>query len=124
MKGATTEPLVSTINPPKMVISTSTGTSQNFFRASMNAAMSFRNDIITSERLFERLRGRSALAARDPVALPATPQPHRIDAEGAHHQAGRHNRDDIHAAEKNRIGDLVQQKAKLRPRAVGRLQHV
>ena len=41
MNGATTEPLVSTIKPPKIVISTSTGRSQNFFRAIMNAGQPF-----------------------------------------------------------------------------------
>src|SRR6478609_5107840 len=106
MNGATTEPLVSTIKPPKMVISTSTGRSQNFFRASMNAAMSFRNDIVPSEWLFQRLRGRTALAARNPVTVSARPpQPHGIDAERAHHQAGRHDRDHVHSAKKDRIGD-------------------
>src|SRR5689334_19698926 len=110
MNGATTEPLVSTIRPPKMVISTSTGRSQNFFRASMNAAMSFKNDIVPSERLLQRLRGRAAFAARNPIARAAwAPQSHGIDAECAHHQAGRHDRDHVHAAEKDRIGDLVQQ---------------
>src|SRR5436305_15202683 len=100
MNGATTEPLVKTISPPKMVISTSAGRSQNFFRASMNATMSFRNDITTSEGLFQRLRGRPAFSTRNPVGVPAfAPQPHRIDAERAHHQSGRHDRDQVHAAE-------------------------
>src|SRR6266513_1318467 len=99
MNGATTEPLVSTIRPPKMVISTSAGRSQNFFRASINAAMSFRNDIQTSKRLFERLRGRSCFAASDPVCVLAfTPEPHRIDPERPHYQPGRHDRDQIHPA--------------------------
>src|SRR4051812_25849157 len=110
MNGATTEPLVSTIRPPKIVISTSTGSSQNFFRAIMNAAMSLRNDIIPSERFLQRLCGRAALVACDPVRLSAwSPPTHRVDPERAHHQAGRHDRDHIHPAEKNRIGDLVQQ---------------
>src|SRR6476469_7427693 len=120
MNGATTEPLVSTIRPPKMVISTSTGTSQNFLRASMNAAMSLTNDIIPSERLFQRLRGRAAAAAGDPVTASTRPaQPHRIDAERAHHQTGRHDRNRIHAAEKDRIGHLVQQQTELCPAAIG-----
>src|SRR5690349_21662071 len=101
MKGATTEPLVSTIRPPKMVISTKTGRSQNFFRAIMNAAMSFRNDIIPSEWLFQRLRGRAPLVAHDPIGLaPRPPQAHGIDPERPHHQAGRDNRHDVHAAKK------------------------
>src|SRR3954463_14364397 len=103
MNGATTEPLVSTIRPPKIVISTSTGRSQNFFRAIMNAAMSLRNDIIPSERLFQRLRGRAGLIARNPVGVPPWPPlPHRIDTERTHHQSGGHDRDDVHAAEKDR----------------------
>src|SRR3954470_22995658 len=107
MNGATTEPFVSTIRPPKMVIKTSAGRSQNFFRASMNAAISFRNDIIPSKRLFQRLRGGTALTARDPVRVSARPpQAHGIDAEHAHHQSGGDDRDRIHATEKDRIGDL------------------
>src|SRR6185369_6056482 len=125
MNGATTEPLVNTISPPKIVISTSAGSSQNFLRASMNAAMSLRNDIETSKRLFQRLRSRSALVARDPVAVAArAPQSHRIDPERAHHQSGRHDRNRVHAAEKDRIGDLVQQQSELHPTAIGRFQHV
>src|SRR5215213_6198605 len=105
MNGATTEHLVSTIRPPKIVISTSAGTSQNFFRASMNASRSFTNDIAPSKRLLERLRGRSGFTARDPVGVLARPpHPHRIDAEGAHQQPGWNDRDEIHAAEKDRIG--------------------
>src|SRR5947199_8368191 len=110
MNGATTEPLVSTIRPPKIVISRSTGSSQNFFRAIMNAAMSLRNDIIPSERLLQRLGGRAALVARNPVCLSPRPSlPHRIDTERPHHQARRHDRDHVHTAEEDRIGDLVQQ---------------
>src|ERR1043165_6031911 len=125
MKGATTEPFVRTIRPPKMVISTNTGTSQNFFRAIMNAAMSFRNDIIPSERPLQRLRSRAALLARYPVRVPARPSPsHGINAEGAHHQASRHDRDRIHPAEKDRIGDLVQQQAQLHPAAMRAFKHV
>src|SRR5688572_30386146 len=123
MNGATTEPLVSTIRPPKIVISTSAGTSQNFFRASMNAAISFKNDIIPSERLFQRLRARAPLAARNPEGLsPRTPQSHRVDPEQAHHQAGRHDRDRIHPTEKDWIGDLVQQQPKLHPAAMSACQ--
>src|SRR5882757_2847126 len=110
MNGATTEPLVSTISPPKITISTSTGSSQNFFRASMNAAMSFRNDITPSKRLLERLGGRSALLARDPVSpVRLAAHPHRVDAEQAHRKAGRDDRPHIHGAKEDRIGDLVQQ---------------
>src|SRR5947208_11641442 len=105
MNGATTEPLVSTIRPPKIVIRTSTGRSQNFFRAIMNAAMSLRNDIIPSERLLQRLCARTALVACNPVCVSAwAPPAHRIDAERAHHQSSRHDRDHVHATQKDRIG--------------------
>src|SRR3954470_5027774 len=125
MNGATTEPLVSTIRPPKIVISTSTGRSQNFFRAIMNAAMSLRNDIIPSERLLQRLGGRAALVAYNPVCVPAWPPlAHRIDAERSHHQTRRHDRDHVHATQKDRIGDLVQQQAELHPATVCAFQHV
>src|SRR3954465_12825355 len=101
MNGATTEPLVSTMRPPKIVISTSTGSSQNFFRAIMNAAMSFRNDIIPSERLLQRLGSRAGLVACNPVCISARPSlSHRIDTERAHHQASRHDRDHVHATQK------------------------
>src|SRR4051812_45259594 len=100
MNGATTEPLVSTISPPKIVVSTSAGMSQNFFRASMNAAMSFRNDIEPSERLFERLRGRAAFIARNPIGVSTwAPHAQRVHPEDAHHQAGWHNGDHIHPPE-------------------------
>src|SRR4051794_25292594 len=125
MNGATTEPLVSTIRPPKIVISTSTGRSQNFFRAIMNAAMSLRNDIIPSERLLQRLGGRAAPVACNPVCVSARPSlSHRINTERAHHQASRQDRDHVHSAEKDRIGDLVEKQAKLHPATVGEFQRV
>src|SRR5882672_10821553 len=110
MNGATTEPLVSTISPPKITISTSTGSSQNFFRATMNAAMSLRNDITTSKRLLERLGRRSGLLARDPIgAVRLAAHSHRVDAEQPHREAGRDDGTNIHGAQKERTGDLVQQ---------------
>src|SRR4051812_1879311 len=116
MNGATTEHLATTISPPKIVISTSAGTSQTFFRASMNASISLRKDIEPSERFFERLRGRSSLAARDPVAFPARPaHSHRIDPERAHQQTSRHDGNHVHAAKEDRIGNLVQHQPELVP---------
>src|ERR1700738_4736053 len=125
MNGATTEPLVSTISPPKMTISTSTGSSQNFFRASMKAAMSFRNDIGTSKRLLERFTRRRGLGARDPIrAVRLAAHPHRVDAEQPHREAGRDDRADVHEPEEDRIGDLVQQQAELAPCAIDAFQDV
>src|ERR1041384_7898367 len=125
MNGATTDPLVSTIRPPKIGISTSAGTSQNFLRASMNAAISFRKDIIPSEWLFERFSARASLAARNPERLaPWAPQPHRVDAERPHHQPGRHDCDRIHPAEKDWVGNLVQQQSELYPSAIGALEGI
>ena len=46
MNGATAEPCVSTISPPKMTIITRIGRSQNFLRARRNCQSSFKNDVL------------------------------------------------------------------------------
>src|SRR5262245_7989378 len=70
MKGATAEPLVRTISPPKMAIMMNTGSSQNFFRALRNAQNSLRKlTIHASELVLECFRRRAGRRADDPIAL-------------------------------------------------------
>src|ERR1700730_4979442 len=68
MNGATTEPLVNTINPPKRAMTMKTGNSQNFLRTRRKPQNSRRNPTIsTSELVPERLRGGARRIAHDPV---------------------------------------------------------
>src|SRR5215831_2120117 len=70
MKGATAEPLVKTINPPKTAIMMNTGSSQNFFRTLRNAQNSLRKLIIdASELVLECFRRRARRRADDPIAF-------------------------------------------------------
>src|SRR5262249_42967911 len=70
MKGATAEPLVRTISPPKIAIMMNTGSNQNFFRTLRKAQNSRRKLIIdTSELVLECLRRGARRRAGDPVAL-------------------------------------------------------
>src|SRR6516162_6486937 len=70
MKGATAEPLVKTISPPKRAIMMNTGSSQNFFRTLRNAQNSRRKLIIdASELVLKRFRRRTRRRADDPIAL-------------------------------------------------------
>src|SRR5262252_9431061 len=70
MKGATAEPFVRTISPPKIAIMMNTGSSQNFFRTLRNAQNSRRKLIIdASELILECLRRRARRRANDPIAL-------------------------------------------------------
>src|SRR2546430_17595526 len=70
MKGATAEPLVRTISPPKMAMMMNTRSSQNFFRALRNAQNSLRKlTIDASELVLECFRRRAGRRADDPIAL-------------------------------------------------------
>ena len=127
MNGATAEPLVSTIRPPKIAISTSTGSSQNFFPRQHERGHVFQERHHPLRTAFPAtaavdaalLRARSSSCCRAARRIPIGSTPN-----SAHHQPGRHDRDRIHRAEKDRIGDLVQQQAELHPAAVGALQQL
>src|SRR6516164_3524825 len=70
MKGATAEPLVKTISPPKTAIMMNTGSSQNFFRTLRNAQNSRIKLIMdTSELVLECFGRRARRCASDPIAL-------------------------------------------------------
>src|SRR6516162_9293505 len=70
MNGATAEPWVRMISPPKMAMMINTGSSQNFFRTLRNAKNSRRKLIIdTSELILERFRRRTRRRSDDPIAL-------------------------------------------------------
>src|SRR5438132_1318457 len=90
MKGATAEPLVRTISPPKMAIIMNTGSNQNFFRTPRNAQNSRRKLIIdVSELVLECLRRRAGRCADDPIALRCRLEfpPHWILASQPHQKA-------------------------------------
>src|SRR5215831_14268834 len=90
MKGATAEPLVRTINPPKIVMTIKTGRSQNFFRTRRKAQNSRRKLTITaSELVLECFRRGSRRGADDPVALRCWFEfkPQRILASEPHQEA-------------------------------------
>src|SRR5262249_20276327 len=70
MKGATAEPLVRTISPPKMAMMMNTGSSQNFFRTPRNAQNSRRKLIIDASKLvLECFWRRARRCADNPIAL-------------------------------------------------------
>src|SRR5262245_16872174 len=69
MKGATAEPFVRTINPPKMAIMMNTGSNQNFFLTLRKAQNSLRKLVIdASELVLECFRRRARRRADDPIA--------------------------------------------------------
>src|SRR6516165_2416687 len=90
MKGATAEPFVRTISPPKMVMTMKTGSSQNFLRTRRKAQNSRRKLIIgTSELVLECFRRRTRRRADDPIALRRRLEfaPHRVLTGQPHQEA-------------------------------------
>src|SRR6516165_1112294 len=91
MKGATAEPLVSTMSPPKMTIMMKIGANQYFFRTRRNDQNSRRKDSIGSILILHRFRRRPRWRSVDPVAhrIGVTTQSQRVFAEYAHQQRNR-----------------------------------
>jgi hypothetical protein len=90
MKGATAEPLLKTITPPKIAIMMNTGSSQNFFRTLRNAQNSRRKLIIdASELVLECFRRRARRRAEDPIAPRCRLEfaSHRVLASQPHQEA-------------------------------------
>src|SRR5215471_20569688 len=126
MNGATAEPLVRTINPPKMAMTTNTGRSQNFFRTLRNAQNSRRKPTIdASELVFEGLRLGTGRFADDPIALRRRLErpPHRVLAGEPHEEADRGDADIEQDREDERADDQVQQQPQFCPEAVERREN-
>src|SRR6516164_2920644 len=106
MNGATADPLVSTSSAPKIAMTISTGSSQNFLRTRRNPQNSPRKAIM-SVLPFEGFRRRTGRLAREPVALglrfEATPE--RIVPELPHQEADRHDAAEENEAENDRADD-------------------
>src|SRR6516162_4457947 len=92
MKGATAEPLVSTISPPKSAMTMKTGSNQYFLRVRRNAQNSARKPVIRpSELVVESLRCRTGWLAGDPVGFGRRLKlpPKRVPTGYSHQHANR-----------------------------------
>src|SRR5690606_1317743 len=125
-KGATAEPLVSTISPPNSAMTRRIGSSQNFLRTRMNCQSSPTNVIGTSsELLFQAVGGRTGRLACDPVADGARVSARRNGraAERAHEQTRWRD----HAIEDDRQHDRAdeakQQQPKRHPGTIEGCEH-
>src|SRR5215510_4881894 len=123
MNGATAVPLVSTMSPPKMAMTTNTGSSQYFLRSSKNAANSRRKDTIArSELLHEAVGRRAWRLSRDPVAfaLRLEAKPQRVFSAEPHEPADRRNAAIVYDPQRERAHDREQDEPKLGPQPVER----
>src|SRR5512139_1558569 len=90
MKGATAEPLVRTMSPPKIAMTMKTGSSQNFFRTRRKAQNSRKKPAIDpSELILECFRCGAGRLAGDPIAFHRRLEfsPHRVLAREPHQEA-------------------------------------
>src|SRR5262249_30348853 len=90
MNGATAEPLVSTINPPKRAITMKTGKSQNFFRTLRKVQNSFRKLAMNTSELVLKCFGSGPWRfTGDPIAVLRwlEPSPHGVLAGEPHQEA-------------------------------------
>src|ERR1700731_1078675 len=125
MKGAITEPLVSTTSPPNTTIMIRTGNSQNFLRTRINRQSSATKSISCPLKLISHGLGRwSGRLPRDPVAfrvrLPFEPQ--QILAHHAHDETGRQNRAVEDQRHHHGVDDAMQQQSELQPYQIKRLK--
>src|SRR5262245_16268682 len=117
MKGATAEPLVSTISPPKMTIMTKIGASQYFFRTRRNEQNSRRKDSIGSILIPHRFRRRPRRRSVDPVArrIGVTTQSERVFAMHAHQQRNRRHCQVEQKSDHDRTDNPVEENTELYP---------
>src|SRR5471030_1604512 len=118
MKGAITEPLVSTTSPPKTTIMVRIGNSQNFFLTRINRQSSATKSIFVLLELIAHRLGRWTRGlSHDPVAvrvrLPFEPQ--RVLPHHAHDQSGRQNRAEEQQRHDDRVDYPVKQQSELQP---------
>src|SRR5262249_51919 len=121
MNGATAEPLVRTISPPKTAMTMNTGRSQNFLRTLRNAQNSRRKlTIDASELALECFGCRPRRLAHYPIAVRGGLEflAHRILAGEPHQEADRGDADIVQDPEDERADDEMQQQAEFRPQAV------
>src|SRR6266851_4931424 len=126
MNGATAEPLVRTINPPKTAMTMNTGRSQNFLRTRRKAQNSRRKlTIDASELVLECFGSRAGRLANDPIAVRRRIEcsPHRVLAGEPHEEADRGNADIEQDPEEDRADDEMQQQAEFRPEPVERREN-
>src|SRR5262249_42044571 len=126
MKGATAEPLVSTISPPKTAMTMKTGNSQNFFRTLRKAQTSRRKLTINASKLVvECFGGRAGRFADDPIALRCRLEfsPHRVLAGEPHQEADRGDAAIEQDAEEKGADNHVQKVAEFCPETIERCQH-
>src|SRR3974390_2615308 len=120
MNGATTEPLISTTNPPTTTIMMRLGSSQNFLRTHINRESSARKLISLSplELVFHRFRSRPGRAPLDPIAVdigrPFESQ--EVLAKRPHNEAGRQHRAEEYEGHHYWSHNLVQQQSQLKPK--------
>src|SRR5262245_34844682 len=93
MKGATAEPLVSTMRPPNSAIMTKMGISKYFLRTRRNNENSRRNDSICSKLVLHGFR-RPERRSRDPIArsIGLAAQSQRVLAQHSHQKRNRRHR--------------------------------
>src|SRR5215831_10687431 len=121
MNGATAVPLVSTMSPPKMAMTTNTGSSQYFLRSSKNAANSRRKDTIARSELLHQAVGRRAWR---PSCFPVTfalrleAKPQRVFAAEPHEPADRRDAAIVHDPQHEGAHDREEDEAKLGPQPV------
>src|SRR4030095_10747487 len=123
MKGATAVPWVSTVSPPKMAMTTNTGSSQYFLRSSKNAANSRRKETIArSELVHEAVGGRAWRLSRFPVtfALRLEAKPQRVLAAEPHEPADRRDAAIVHDPQHEGAHDREEDEAKLGPQPLER----
>src|SRR6266852_7312087 len=126
MNGATAEPLVRTINPPKTAMTMNTGRSQNFLRTRRKAQNSRRKlTIDASELVLECFGCRAGRLADDPIAVRRGLEcsPHRVLAGEPHQKSDRGDADIEQDPEEERADDQVQQQAEFCPEAVERREN-
>src|ERR1700682_6451352 len=114
MKGATTEPLVSTTRPPNTTIMMRIGVSQNFFLTRMNRQSSATKSIFYPlELISHRFRRGTGRLSHDPVAVCTRLafEPQQVLPHHAHDKTGRQNR----AVEKQRHHDRIDHPVKQQP---------
>src|SRR5262245_64916056 len=93
MKGATAEPLVSTIRPPNITIMTKMGISQYFLRTRRNNENSRRNDSICSKLVLHGF-WRPERRSLDPIArgVRVAAQSQRVLGQHSHQKRDRRHR--------------------------------
>src|SRR5262249_46092027 len=127
MKGATAEPLVRTMSPPKIAMTKKTGSSQNFFRTRRKSQNSRKKLIIDpSELVLERFGRRPRRLADDPIALRRRLKlsPHPILAGKPHYEPDRSDTKVEYDPQEEGTDDVVEQQTEFCPQSIKRCENV